>query len=62
MDFLKGNVIGIIGLNGLGKLILFMNLMGILKFIFGEIFFKEEKLKYDKRSLYNFRKNVGIVF
>ncbi|HFL3243207.1 TPA: energy-coupling factor ABC transporter ATP-binding protein, partial [Clostridioides difficile] len=24
--------------------------------------FKEEKLKYDKRSLYNLRKNVGIVF
>lgn len=36
--------------------------MGILKPTSGEILFKEEKLKYDKRSLYNLRKNVGIVF
>ncbi len=62
MDFSKGNVIGIIGSNGSGKSTLFMNLMGILKPTSGEILFKEEKLKYDKRSLYNLRKNVGIVF
>lgn len=62
MDFSKGNVIGIIGSNGSGKSTLFMNLMGILKPTSGEILFKDKLLKYDKKSLYNLRKEVGIVF
>ncbi|MEG1311307.1 MAG: ABC transporter ATP-binding protein [Romboutsia sp.] len=62
MDFSKGNIIGIIGSNGSGKSTLFMNLMGILNPTSGEILFEEKKIKYDKKSLYNLRKNVGIVF
>ncbi|WP_199533609.1 energy-coupling factor ABC transporter ATP-binding protein [Romboutsia maritimum] len=62
MDFSKGDVIGIIGSNGSGKSTLFMNLMGILKPTSGEILFNDNKLKYDKKSLYNLRKDVGIVF
>ena len=62
MDFEKGDIIGIIGSNGSGKSTLFNNLMGILKPTEGEILYKNNKLKYDKRSLYNLRKEVGLVF
>lgn len=62
MDFSKGNVIGIIGSNGSGKSTLFMNLVGILKPTEGTIGFKDKYIKYDKKSLYNLRKDVGIVF
>ena len=62
MDFDKGDIIGIIGSNGSGKSTLFNNLMGILKPTEGEILYKNNKLKYDKKSLYNLRKDVGIVF
>lgn len=62
MDFDKGNIIGIIGSNGSGKSTLFNNLMGILKATQGEILYKNIQLKYDKKSLYNLRKEVGIVF
>ena len=62
MDFDKGDIIGIIGSNGSGKSTLFNNLMGILKPTEGEILYKNNKLKYDKKTLYNLRKDVGIVF
>ncbi len=62
MDFDRGDIIGIIGSNGSGKSTLFNNLMGILKSTEGEILYKDSQLKYDKKSLYNLRKEVGIVF
>ena len=62
MDFNKGNIIGIIGSNGSGKSTLFNNLMGILKSTEVEILYNGEQIKYDKKSLYNLRKEVGIVF
>ena len=62
MDFDKGDIIGIIGSNGSGKSTLFNNLMGILKATEGEILYKNNRLKYDKKSLYNLRKEVGVVF
>lgn len=62
MDFSNGNIIGIIGSNGSGKSTLFMNLVGILQPTEGKIKFKEKDIKYDKKSLYKLRKDVGIVF
>ncbi len=62
MDFDKGDVIGVIGSNGSGKSTLFMNLMGILKPVKGEILFNNKKIEYNKKGLYNLRKNVGMVF
>ena len=62
MEFDRGDIIGIIGSNGSGKSTLFNNLMGILKATQGEILYKNNQLKYDKKSLYNLRKEVGIVF
>ena len=51
MDFDKGDIIGIIGSNGSGKSTLFNNLMGILKATEGEILYKKNRLKYNKKSL-----------
>ena len=62
MDFSKGDIVGVIGTNGSGKSTLFMNMMGILKPSVGNIIFNNEPIKYNKRSLYELRKEVGIVF
>ncbi|KAF5059276.1 MAG: energy-coupling factor ABC transporter ATP-binding protein [Sedimentibacter saalensis] len=62
IDLKKGKKIGIIGSNGAGKSTLFMNFLGLLKPTKGKIFFDGKELKYDKKTLDNLRKNVGIVF
>ncbi|HSQ33274.1 MAG TPA: ATP-binding cassette domain-containing protein [Peptostreptococcaceae bacterium] len=62
IDLSKGNIIGIIGANGSGKSTLFMNFAGILKPTYGEILYKGKHLKYNKKSLYELRKDIGIVF
>lgn len=61
-DLAKGNTIGVIGANGSGKSTLFLNILGILKPTSGLITFKNKKLKYDKRSLRDYRKQVTMVF
>ncbi|CAM3036254.1 energy-coupling factor ABC transporter ATP-binding protein [Hathewaya histolytica] len=62
IDLENGSIIGIIGANGAGKSTLFLNMVGILKPTSGNVYFNEEKLKYSKSFLYNFRKDVGLVF
>lgn len=62
IDLSKGKKIGIIGSNGAGKSTLFMNFLGILKPLRGKVLYKGNDLKYDKKSLIELRKNVGIVF
>jgi cobalt/nickel transport system ATP-binding protein len=62
IDLSKGSMVGIIGANGSGKSTLFMNFAGILKPTYGEVLYKDKQLKYDKKSLYELRKDVGIVF
>lgn len=58
----KGKKVVVVGVNGSGKSTLFLNLNGVLKATKGEIFFKGEKLKYDRNSLMKIREKVGIVF
>ena len=58
----KGKKIAIIGVNGSGKSTLFLNMNGVLKATKGEIYFKGKKIAYDKKSLMELRKKVGIVF
>lgn len=62
LDLKNGRCIGLIGANGSGKSTLFLNIMGILKPSKGLIKFKDIKIKYDKKSLREYRKRVGIVF
>lgn len=62
IDYDKGNIIGVIGANGSGKSTLFLSLLGILKPTKGSIKYKEKPLKYDKKSLRSYRKEVSIVF
>ena len=47
----------IIGVNGSGKSTLFLNMNGVLKATKGEIYFKDKKIAYDKKSLMELRKN-----
>lgn len=56
------NIIGIIGANGSGKSTLFLNIMGILKPKSGSIIYDGKKVKFDKKNLREYRKNVNIVF
>ena len=62
IDLNKGNVIGIIGANGSGKSTLFLNLLGMLKPTGGEVKYRGETLKYNKKSLRQYREKVSIVF
>lgn len=62
IDLSKGKKIGIVGSNGAGKSTLFMNFLGLLRPVKGKVLYKGNELKYDKRSLTELRKNVGIVF
>jgi len=62
IDLDKGNIIGIIGSNGSGKSTLFLNILGILKPSQGTIKYNNTPLKYDKKSLRNYRKEVTMVF
>lgn len=62
MDFGKGRIIGIIGVNGSGKSTLFQSIVGLLRPDKGEILCEGVPIKYDKKSLYELRKKVGMVF
>lgn len=62
IDLNKGKVIGIIGANGSGKSTLFLNILGLLKPSKGRVLFKEKEIKYDKKSLRDYRKKVTMVF
>lgn len=58
----RGEKIAIVGVNGSGKSTLFLNLNGVLKSTQGSVFFSGKEVQYDKKSLMELRKNVGIVF
>lgn len=58
----NGAITMIIGENGAGKTTLFKNILGLLKRDKGEIVVDGEELRYDKKSLLNYRKNVTMVF
>lgn len=62
LDLDRGNVIGIIGANGSGKSTLLLNILGMLKPTSGRVKYRDKVLKYDKKFLREYRKNVSIVF
>jgi cobalt/nickel transport system ATP-binding protein len=52
----------LIGQNGCGQTTLFLLANGLYKPQRGEIYWKEEKLNYDRQSLIKLRQKVGLVF
>ena len=58
----QGQKIALMGANGSGKSTFFLCCAGILKPCKGNLFFHNEKIKYDKKSLLNLRSKIGIVF
>ncbi|HIZ21943.1 MAG TPA: sirohydrochlorin cobaltochelatase [Candidatus Blautia faecigallinarum] len=62
LEIKKGQKVAFMGANGSGKSTFFLCCTGILKPQKGELYFKGEPYRYDKKSLLNLRSKVGIVF
>lgn len=60
LNIYEGEKIAVLGSNGAGKSTFFLNINGVLKSHYGEIYYRGEKIT--KKNLNNLRKNVGIVF
>lgn len=58
----RGQKIAVLGSNGAGKSTLFLHFNGILKPKSGTVRFNGKDISYDRKSLLELRKNVGIVF
>ncbi|AIJ04891.1 cobalt ABC transporter, ATPase subunit [Methanocaldococcus bathoardescens] len=58
----KGEMVSILGPNGVGKSTLFLHFNGILRPTKGEVLIKGKPIKYDKKGLIEVRKTVGLVF
>jgi cobalt/nickel transport system ATP-binding protein len=62
LSFERGARIALLGTNGSGKTTLLHHLNGILKPTSGTIYYEDEPLQYDSKSLLELRKRVGFVF
>ncbi|MHC1576344.1 MAG: energy-coupling factor ABC transporter ATP-binding protein [Methanosarcinaceae archaeon] len=62
IKIMRGKKTAFVGRNGSGKSTLFMLLNGTIKPKDGRILFNGNQLGYDRNSLRDIRKNVGIVF
>jgi cobalt/nickel transport system ATP-binding protein len=58
----EGKKIALVGPNGAGKSTLMLMFNGILKPTSGEVYFRDQPMKYDSPSLRNIRRRVGLVF
>ena len=58
----RKQTVAILGGNGAGKSTLFLNLNGVLKPLSGEVLFHGEPVKYNRKSILELRKRIGIVF
>lgn len=58
----RGHKVAFMGANGAGKSTFFLSLNGINELSKGEIYIDGKKVEYDKKTLLDVRKNVGIVF
>ncbi len=62
IDIENGTKAAFVGNNGAGKSTLFLHLNGILKPARGKVTIEGNPIKYDRKSLINLRKKVGMVF
>jgi cobalt/nickel transport system ATP-binding protein len=62
LEFDRGERIALLGTNGSGKTTLLNHFNGILKPTSGTIYFEDNPLSYEAKSLLNLRKRVGFVF
>ena len=58
----RGKKLALLGANGAGKSTLFLHFNGILQPKSGKILYNGTEVRYDRKSLLDLRKNVGIVF
>ncbi|MHB1420521.1 MAG: energy-coupling factor ABC transporter ATP-binding protein [Bacillota bacterium] len=58
----RGKKLSLLGSNGAGKSTLFLHFNGILQPRSGKILYNGTEVRYDRKSLLDLRKNVGIVF
>jgi len=58
----KGQKVAVLGANGAGKSTLFLHLNGILRPGKGKVIFEGKEVRYDRSSLMQLRRSVGIVF
>lgn len=58
----EGKKTAFLGPNGAGKSTLFLHFNGLLRPARGKILFAGREVRYDRKSLLELRKNVGIVF
>lgn len=62
LEIKRGEKVAIMGANGSGKSTFFLTLNGISQPTDGKIFIDGEEIKYDRKSLIEVRKKIGIVF
>ena len=62
LDIRRGERVAFLGNNGAGKSTLFLLLNGILKPVSGEYLFDGKLVDYKRKSLFELRKSVGVVF
>ena len=62
LDVERGKKIAVLGANGAGKSSLFLLFIGILKPTSGHLVHQGSPVRYNAKSLFELRKNVGYVF
>ena len=62
IEISRGEKVAIMGANGSGKSTFFLTLNGISRPTAGKIFIDGQEIKYNRKSLIEVRKKVGIVF